>query len=103
VEAVVAGAAGPDDASPALDGSPVLDDSPPAAPGSADDFAALVLPDAADDARSFFAHPEPLKWTADVVMPLRIVPSAPQAGQNLGPGSWIPWITSVTSLQRAQP
>jgi len=46
--------------------------------------------------RSFLAQPEPLKWTADVVISLRIVPAAPQFGQNRGPVSWIPWMTSTT-------
>jgi hypothetical protein len=47
------------------------------------------------DERSFFAHPDPLKWIAGVVNALVIVPSAPHSGQNLGPWSWIPWTTSV--------
>ncbi len=46
--------------------------------------------------RSFLAQPEPLKWTAGVAQALRIVPSFPQFGQNRGPGSLIPWITSTT-------
>jgi hypothetical protein len=54
------------------------------------------------DDRSFFAQPEPLKWTAGVVSALRSVPSAPQFGQNLGPGSLMPWITSVRCRQVAQ-
>jgi len=79
------------------------DSSPPdeslfAAPVSApdSDFArALVLA----DERSFFAQPEPLKCTVGATNALRIVPSAPQAGQNSGPGALIPWITSVRSRQ----
>ncbi|HEY8239043.1 MAG TPA: hypothetical protein VIF63_06385 [Candidatus Limnocylindrales bacterium] len=54
------------------------------------------------DDRSFFAQPEPLKWTAGVVIALRNVPSAPQFGQNLGPESLMPWITSVRCRQVAQ-
>jgi hypothetical protein len=69
-------------------------DSP--APDSPADFAARDFPADEDAARSFFAQPEPLKWTAGVVNPLRMAPSAPQAGQNLGAPSWIPWITSVS-------
>ena len=52
--------------------------------------------------RSFFAHPEPLKCTAGRPKAFRRVPSAPQAGQNRGPGSLIPWITSVRSPQFEQ-
>jgi hypothetical protein len=91
-----AGAADAGDPSPALDDSPALAVSPPTDAASPDGFAARDLPVEALAERSFFAHPEPLKWTADVVIPLRSVPSAPQAGQNRGPGAWIPWITSVT-------
>jgi hypothetical protein len=112
---VVAGAVAALDASPApvpdspfaelraaaslLAESPVPESPFPESPAG---FAVLDLPELAAAARSFFAQPEPLKCTADVVMPLRIEPSAPHAGQNLGPASWIPWITSVTSPQRAQ-
>jgi hypothetical protein len=59
-------------------------------------------PDRADDARvalearSFFAQPLPLKWTAGVLKPFRSVPSAPQAGQKRGPSALMPWMTSVT-------
>lgn len=62
-------------------------------------------PDRADDARvalearSFFAQPLPLKWTAGVLKPLRSVPSAPQAGQKRGPSALMPWMTSVTRPQ----
>jgi hypothetical protein len=45
--------------------------------------------------RSFFAQPVPLKWIAGAVKPFVIVPSAPHSGQNRGPWSFIPWITSV--------
>ncbi len=37
--------------------------------------------------RSFFAHPEPLKWIAGDENCFRIVPSRPHDGQNLGPSS----------------
>ena len=95
--------AGAGDASVEVDDS-LLDApaSPLEVPASADDFAARALPGEALAARSFFAHPEPLKWTVGVVNPFRSVPSAPQAGQNRGPAAWIPWITSVTTSQRAQ-
>ena len=52
--------------------------------------------------RSFLAQPEPLKCTVGGAKALRKVPSAPQAGQNRGPGSLIPWITSVRSPQFEQ-
>ena len=59
------------------------------------DFVLLVL--VGDDVvdRSFFAHPDPLKWTAGVENPLRMLPSTPQFGQKRGPGWLIPWITST--------
>ena len=85
-----------------VDVDPVdADPSPPelslfAAPVSApdSDFArAFVL--AVE--RSFFAQPEPLKCTVGATNALRMVPSAPQAGQNSGPGALMPWITSVRS------
>jgi len=43
-----------------------------------------------DPPRSFFAQPEPLKWIVGRANCLRIVPSDPQDGQKLGPGSLIP-------------
>ena len=83
----------PDDADPSPPAVSVLV-APVSAPDS--DFArALVLA----DERSFFAQPEPLKCTVGATNALRIVPSAPQAGQNSGPGALIPWITSVRSRQ----
>jgi hypothetical protein len=54
------------------------------------------------DERSFFAQPEPRKWIAGVPIAFRIVPSAPQLGQNRGPASWIPWITSTRCVQLEQ-
>jgi hypothetical protein len=88
--------ADPVDAVPSPPGVPLLA-VPVSAPDS--DFArALVL---ADD-RSFFAQPEPLKCTVGATNALRSVPSAPQAGQNRGPGAVMPWITSVRSPQFEQ-
>jgi hypothetical protein len=52
--------------------------------------------------RSFLAQPEPLKCTAGVATALRIVPSAPHAGQNLGPSASIRWITSIRFRHDAQ-
>jgi len=76
-------------------------DPVPLAPLSPDPEAARDRLPLVED-RSFFAQPEPLKWTAGVVMALRSVPSAPQFGQNFGPGSLIPWITSVRCRQFEQ-
>jgi len=53
-------------------------------------------------ARSFFAQPEPLNRIAGLLMPFRRVPWAPQFGQNVGPGSLIPWTTSVRWPQLEQ-
>jgi hypothetical protein len=69
--------------------------------GEEEAFAAFVLALLADD-RSFFAQPEPLKWTAGAVSALVSVPSAPQLGQNRGPVSLMPWITSVRCRQFEQ-
>jgi hypothetical protein len=55
-----------------------------------------------DDERSFFAQPDPLKWTVGGANALRSVPSAPHAGQNRGPGASMPWITSVSCRQDEQ-
>jgi hypothetical protein len=52
--------------------------------------------------RSFLAQPEPLKCTAGVETALRIVPSAPHAGQNRGPSESMRWITSMRFRQDAQ-
>jgi hypothetical protein len=52
--------------------------------------------------RSFFAQPAPLKWTAADETAFVKVPSAPQLGQNRGPASWMPWITSVRCRQFEQ-
>ena len=91
----------PDDES-ALD-----EESPPADEESeeVDESAPEELRDLPGDEvaeRSFLAQPEPLKWTAGVAQALRIVPSLPQFGQNRGPASLIPWITSTTWWQAEQ-
>lgn len=65
-------------------------------------LSSLVRDARADVPRSFFAQPVPLKWTAGATNVLVIVPSAPQLGQNFGPGSLIPWMTSVTCRQAEQ-
>jgi hypothetical protein len=52
--------------------------------------------------RSFFAQPEPLKWTAGRTIAFRSVPSAPQAGQKRGAAASIPWMNSVLVEQFAQ-
>jgi hypothetical protein len=52
--------------------------------------------------RSFFAHPEPLKWMVGGANSLRIVPSLPHDGQNCGPGSLRPWRMSVRWSQAVQ-
>jgi hypothetical protein len=53
------------------------------ATGSPSPDAAFLPPLA--ECRSFFAHPEPLKTMVGGANALRIVPSAPQAGQKIGP------------------
>ena len=63
--------------------------TPPTSPAAAAAFVELAAP------RSFFAHPEPLKWIVGGANCLRIVPSAPHDGQNCGPGSLIPWRMSA--------
>lgn len=52
--------------------------------------------------RSFFAQPDPLKWIEGAENCLRIVPSRPQDGQNLGPESLIPWRMSARWPQAVQ-
>jgi hypothetical protein len=77
---------------------PALDDSDDEDP-LVDLAAALVL---LAPPRSFLAQPEPLKWIDGAENRLRIVPSRPQAGQNLGPGSLIPWRMSARWSQAVQ-
>jgi hypothetical protein len=83
--------------------------APPVVPDSAGPDSFLDVPssfafDAARvlDPRSFFAQPVPLKWMAGAVKPFVIVPSAPHSGQNFGPWSLMPWMTSVTWPQAEQ-
>ncbi len=88
----------PDFESPPDDESPLADEeSEPVEESAPEELRDLPGDEVAE--RSFFAQPEPLKWTAGVAHALRIVPSLPQFGQNRGPGSLIPWITSTTWWQ----
>jgi hypothetical protein len=80
-------------ASPVL-GDPALSEGPAA-------LAAFVRAVLAED-RSFLAQPEPLKWTVGAENALVSVPSAPHAGQNRGPATLMPWITSVRVWQFEQ-
>jgi hypothetical protein len=52
--------------------------------------------------RSFLAQPDPLNTIDGALIALRSLPSAPHAGQNCGPGSFIPWRISVRWLQALQ-
>jgi hypothetical protein len=79
--------------------SPVLDD--PAVSDADEALAAFVRALLAED-RSFLAQPDPLKWTVGAENAFVSVPSAPQLGQNRGPASLMPWITSVRCLQFEQ-
>jgi len=64
---------------------------------------ASALRDAADaECRSFLAQPVPLKWIVGAAIALRIVPSAPHDGQNVGPESWTPWRMSERWLHALQ-
>jgi hypothetical protein len=73
------------DPDPELPSEPLSLDSPE--PDAA--LAAALVP-APELPRSFFAHPDPLKWIAGAANCLRIEPSAPHDGQKCGPGSLIP-------------
>jgi hypothetical protein len=75
--------------------------SPPADPPADEPSADLERARLVDD-RSFFAQPEPLKWTAGLTSAFRIVASSPHAGQNRGPVSLIRWITSIRCRQDVQ-
>lgn len=66
------------------------------------DAAEAFVRDALEVDRSFLAHPEPLKWTAGGTNAFRSVPSAPQTGQNFGPGASMPWMNSVRVEQFEQ-
>lgn len=90
---------------PSLDppsGEPPSPDPPSPDPPSADEPEPDLARVPVVDDRSFFAHPEPLKWTAGDTSALRIVASAPHAGQNRGPAALMPWITSIRCRQEAQ-
>ena len=104
----------PPDSEPPLDSEPLFDsdarsldelgsaeldpDAPSPPERTLDDRVPLDDP----EERSFFAQPDPLKCTAGVLKPFRIVPSAPHSGQKRGPWSLMPWITSVTRPQLVQ-
>jgi hypothetical protein len=51
--------------------------------------------------RSFFAQPEPLKWTAGALSALRTGPF-PHNGQVVGPSTWTPCTTSNRRPHAAQ-
>jgi hypothetical protein len=59
------------------------------------------LEDLATGRRSFFAQPDPLKWTAGAANALRIGPD-PHSGQLVGGSAWTPWITSNRRPHAAQ-
>ena len=74
-----------------------------AAPLSAESgFEPLAALAAFDVPRSFFAQPDPRKWIVGGANNLRIVPSLPQDGQNVGPGSFKPCRMSVRWSQEVQ-
>ncbi|MEO8273108.1 MAG: hypothetical protein ABI620_03495 [Chloroflexota bacterium] len=82
--------------------SALVDDPSLAAPSADDELPADLERAPLVDDRSFFAQPEPLKWTVGVDNAFFIVPSAPQEGQNRGPASLMAWMTSVTCRQFEQ-
>ena len=69
---------------------------------SVEPLAAALVFDALELERSFFAQPEPLKWTAGAANTFRSGSSAPQVGQNRGWGASIPWMNSVRVEQFEQ-
>ena len=83
----------PEPVEPDPDEDPSPDDDLSSFPPSDEDEREDRVPD--DDPRSFFAHPDPLKWIVGGANSLRIVPSSPHDGQNSGPGSLRPWRMSV--------
>jgi hypothetical protein len=89
----------PDDPSVPEDPSPPEDPSLPEDPS----VAALADEPAAVGAawRSFFAQPEPLKWTAGALIALRTGP-LPHNGQVEGPSTWTPCTTSNRRPHAAQ-
>jgi hypothetical protein len=76
------------------------DDEPSPLPSDDFDEAAALVTD--ELPRSFFAQPDPLKWIAGAANCLRIDPSAPHDGQNVGPGSLMPWRMSARWSQAVQ-
>jgi hypothetical protein len=52
-----------------------------------------------DERASFLAHPLPLNTIAGADMTFRSCP--PHASQVVGPGEWIPWMTSTRRPQLA--
>jgi hypothetical protein len=62
----------------------------------------VLLDPAAAERRSFLAQPVPLKWIVGAAIALRMVPSAPHDGQNVGPESLTPWRMSVRWLHALQ-
>jgi hypothetical protein len=87
---------GPDVDSPALEPASPEPDPEPEAPSDLAFDAFVPDDEPLLERRSTFAQPEPLNTTAGADTPFFIVPSAPQFGQNRGPLSLIPWMTSVT-------
>jgi hypothetical protein len=86
------------------DAPDVVSRGPPPAPPS---FACVAGAPFADDPpeldrRSTFAQPEPLKRIDGAEKAFFIEPSVPHTGQNVGPGSLMPWITSVRLPQAEQ-
>lgn len=73
------------------------DDSDEPSPPSPDDAAA----EAGLARRSFFAQPDPLKWTAGAAKALRTGPE-PHSGQIVGGSSCTPWIVSNRRPHAAQ-
>jgi len=92
----------PEPSEPAPDGESPADESLADDDSLADESPADRDPARLALDRSFLAQPEPLKCTAGVATALRILPSAPHAGQNLGPSASIRWITSIRFRQAAQ-
>jgi hypothetical protein len=109
-----AGPAGGESPAPAPGGtaaSPASDDEPGSALDPFSDAVgpsvepssplADVAPDLAAAPRSFFAQPDPLKWTdgAEIVF---LTGPLPHKGHAAGGSAWTPWITSNRRPQAAQ-
>jgi hypothetical protein len=86
----------PEDPEPE-DDPDALDPSPAGVAAGPDSVAAGLVSDSAAllraALRSFFAQPDPLKWTAGAATALRTGPPW-QTGQVVGPSACTPWITS---------